>query len=122
EGGIVEGAERRHLSPPHQTGVGIEPDDRRIEPQGASSAGAGIGAVAERLFLLIGRDFLDSHDGAFPHDAGRSIPRNIYGLAQPLYPSCRQTTAGSPVAASACRSEELDRFLRPGRDVMSMFR
>ena len=54
-------------SPPHQASVRVQADDRGIEAQRASPAGTGIGTIAERLLLPIGRDFLDSHDAVFPH-------------------------------------------------------
>jgi len=59
---IVERTERRHLAPPHKPGIGVDAHDGGLESQRAAPAGAGVGAVAERLVLAVGRDLGDAHE------------------------------------------------------------
>ena len=63
EGRIVEGAQRRHLAPAGDAGIGRDGADDGIEAQGRAPAGADIGAVAEGLVLAIAGDGGDAHDG-----------------------------------------------------------
>jgi hypothetical protein len=62
EGRIVERAKRRHLAPTRQPGIGVDADDGGLESQRTAPARAGVGAVAERLILAIGRDPSNAHD------------------------------------------------------------
>ena len=51
ERGVVEAAERRHLAPPDDAVVGLQPDERGVEADGRATSRAGVGAVDERLPL-----------------------------------------------------------------------